>query len=512
MKNQVNEPNDSSFSDHLIKMAQRLLAETEVNHVLNVAMDEVIQISGAERGMIILFDTTGDILFETARNLEKQDINRPEFEISHTIINKVKKEQKPICLRNALQEPSLKDSASVSRLNILSVICLPLLHKSELFGVVYLDNRTVRGAFLPETFQFVERFTDFISVAAFSALERKQLVNHITALETELRNKYHFDAIIGNDLKIVDILKLVGQIAATDATVLIQGESGTGKELIARALHYNSQRKDNLFVPINCGALPENLLESELFGHVHGAFTGAIKDKVGLLEQADGGTLFLDEISEMSPVLQVKLLRVLQDGQYYRLGSTPTRQCDVRVISATNRELEIMVKQSSFREDLFYRLNVVDVKLPPLRKRRNDIILLIKHFLSTYGVKYNKKDLLLSLEAETLLLSYDFPGNVRELENIIHRAVVLAESQVIEVQQLPSNLQIQAANFSDKQKTSIFAMAKQQLIEKFERDYVIDCLKSTKGNITRAANVAGMDKKNLYSKMKKYSIKAITYK
>ncbi|NIT72171.1 sigma-54-dependent Fis family transcriptional regulator, partial [candidate division KSB1 bacterium] len=250
------------------------------------------------------------------------------------------------------------------------------------------------------------------------------------SLEIRLRNTHRFEAIVGHDPKIVEILKLVSQIANTEATVLIQGESGTGKELIARALHSNGRRKCQPFIPINCGALPENLLESELFGHVRGAFTGAIKNKRGWFACADGGTIFLDEVHEMSPGLQVKLLRVLQTGQYSPVGSTEISTCDMRVIAATTKNLTRMIREDQFRGELYYRLNVIDIKLPPLRDRKCDIALLIQHFLKFFHTKYGKENLRISRDAESLLLSYTYPGNVRELENIIERAVVLAEGRV----------------------------------------------------------------------------------
>ena len=212
--------------------------------------------------------------------------------------------------------------------------------------------------------------------------------NRIVSGEQELRNNYLFGSIIGHHPKIIEILKLISQVAATDATVLILGESGTGKELVARALFENSQKKDKSFIPINCGGLPENLLESELFGHQKGAFTGAQKDKMGWFERADGGTIFFDEVSEMTGHLQVKLLRILQTGEFSRVGSTEISYCNVRIIAATNKDLQILIKEGTFREDLYYRLNVIDINLPPLRKRRTDIPILIQHYLNLFGKKY----------------------------------------------------------------------------------------------------------------------------
>ena len=498
---------------NFFEIGKRLLAESKLDKLLTVAMHLAIEMSGAERGMIILFDANGKILFETARHLQKEDIDHPEFEISRTIIDKVKKEKTSLCLRNALSDPLYRKSKSVARLKILSVICVPLKHESSVFGVLYLDNRTVRGAFEPETCTFfVDQFADFISLAAHQALEQKRLRNHVLELEQALREKYRFEAIIGHDLKMVEILKLTARVADSDATVLIQGESGTGKELIARALHYNSRRKDHRFVAINCAALPENLLESELFGHVRGSFTGAIKDKAGWFETANGGTIFLDEVSEMPPHLQVKLLRVLQNGEYSRVGSTEINLTDVRIIAAASRDLQKLVQQEKFREEFYYRLNVIEICLPPLRDRKGDIPILAQHFLKKFGAKYSKENLRLSREAESMLLNHSFPGNVRELENILQRAVVLAETEVIESHHLPPNLSDSIKAAAMKKPLAPFKAAKQRAVEAFESDYIIACLKASKGNISHAAQAAGIDLKNFYDKMRKYGIDPLAFK
>jgi transcriptional regulator with PAS, ATPase and Fis domain len=332
------------------------------------------------------------------------------------------------------------------------------------------------------------------------------------SVEAKLLSQYHFESIVGHHPKIVEILQLVAQVADTDATVLIQGESGTGKELIARALHENSRRRNKPFVPINCAAIPEHLLESELFGHVRGAFTDATKDGVGWFERADGGTIFLDEVNDMSPALQIGLLRILQTGEYARIGSTKLRYCDVRVIAATSRDLRTLVKEGTFREEVFYRLNIIDIWLPPLRDRKCDIPLLAQHFLNTYGTHYGKPHVRLSEEAETLLLAYDFPGNVRELENMMQRAVILADDSVIAPCHLPADVFRRNTVIESKTHYSTFQAAKERAVERFEREYIVDCLRTTQGNISRAAKSAGIHVTNLHAKMKKYRITAYSFK
>ncbi len=496
----------------LIKIGKQLLAESDVDKILPFAMDRAIEISGAERGMIILCNENDEFLFATARNSNKTDITNPKSEISYTIIHTVIKKGESICLTNAFDNPMFRNSNSVSRLKILAVICVPLVHNEKIFGTIYLDNRSVTGAFSSEIYSFVKTYTDFITLAAYQAHKQKRLDNKINTLEVELRGNYCFESIIGHHPKMVEILKLVAQIADTNATVIIQGESGTGKELIARALHYNSIHKNKPFVPINCAALPENLLESELFGHVRGAFTGAVNNKIGWFERAEGGTIFLDEVGEMTPALQVKLLRVLQTGEYSRVGSTEICHCNVRLIAATNKNLLQLVKQGKFREEVYYRLNVIDICLPPLRERKCDIPLLIQHFVKKYCNSEKITDRCLSPETETLLLAHDYPGNIRELENIIQRTIVLAEDKYIEPRHLPACVRLENSGINDKTRLSCFRIAKQQVVATFERKYIADCLQAAKGNISCAAKTAGINVKNFYEKMKKYGINPHQFK
>ena len=318
--------------------------------------------------------------------------------------------------------------------------------------------------------------------------------------------------LVGVSQSIRKVVERIERAAAINANVLIHGESGTGKELVARALHYNSSRKDKPFVPVNCGAIPEHLLESELFGHVRGAFTGAIKDKVGWFESANGGTIFLDEINDMSSALQIRLLRVLQTGEYSRVGSTKICHCGVRVVSASSKNLQRLIKTGDFREEVYYRLNVVDIELPPLRDRMEDIPLLSNFFLKEYAQKLGKNILAVSENVKSILSNYNFPGNVRELENIIHRALVLVEGDTIQIKHLPNSLQQGTTESDFPKELPNFQIAKQQAVENFERGFIIRCLKQTNGNITQAAKLCGMHVKNFFEKVKKSGIKPEFYK
>ena len=498
--------------EKLVKLSRRLLAESDVDKVLALAMDHLIELTGAERGIIILFDLKGNELFQTARNLNKKDIEHPKFEISHSIINQVKKTGKPKCFRNAHESKLLTKSKSIARFKILSVICLPLLIKGKMAGVIYLDNRTVEGIFEPAICDFAVEFADFISLAAFNALTLKQMHNTVDAFERDLRERYDFDGIICHHSHMVKILRIVSKVANSDATVLILGESGTGKELIARSLHYNSFRKDKPFVAINCGALAENLIESELFGHVKGAFTSAFKDEIGWFGRAHGGTIFLDEVSDMSPALQAKLLRVLQTNEYSPVGSSHTYYSNVRILAATNTNLKKLVEQKKFRKDLFYRLNVIDITLPPLRERKSDIPLLVDHFLGIYGKKNSKKDLQFSQKALGILMQYDFPGNVRELENIIERVTALAESNIIDSDLLPIKHSQQPHQSVYSAQNETLTEIKRKAAWKAEQEFLTECLRVSFGHITNAAKIAGIDVSDFHKAMKKHNIVASDYK
>jgi Nif-specific regulatory protein len=506
--------------ERLLELGKTVLAERDLDRMLTAAIDGVIELCGAERGMILLFDpedSGGAVVVETARNLAREDIERPEFEVSRTVLERVRTTGEPFWHPNVLDDPSLGDRASVLRLLILSVICQPIRDGGQLLGVVYLDNRSALGVFSEETADLVASFSGFISLAARNALERRRLQQRIGALSDELRGRYDFGAIIGQDPKILAVLKLVSQVADSDATILIGGESGTGKELVARALHFNSRRRAKPFVPVNCGALPENLLESELFGHVRGAFTGAVRDNPGWFERAEGGTLLLDEVGELTPSLQVKLLRVLENGEYSRVGSTQIQRADVRIVAASNRDLNVLVREGKVRQDFLYRLNVVEVRLPSLRERRSDLPLLIRHFLGSLGGRRGetsdsgKARKRLAPEAEALLLAYDWPGNIRELQNVIQRALLLAEGPVIEERHLPDGLRelrplLPPLEGEAGPAASGFREAKQRVVERFERDYIGRCLREARGNISQAAKAAGIDYKNFYIKMQQLGI------
>jgi len=324
----------------------------------------------------------------------------------------------------------------------------------------------------------------------------------IEELRKELRQQYTFQDIVSKNHTIQEIFQILPDIAESDSTVLIQGPSGSGKELFAKAIHNLSLRMDKPFVKVNCGALPDNLLESELFGYVKGAFTDAKKDKPGRFALADGGTIFLDEIGDMSPVLQVKLLRVLQDREYEPLGGTSTVRVDVRIVAATNKELVALARSGKFRDDLYYRLNVVKLDLPPLSRRREDIPLLVEHFVEKFNLKMGKNISGVSHEAMSLLMRYDFPGNIRELENIIEHAFVMCKGDVIELRHFPLELIERSKEAFLEEKEA------NRPLQRSEAESIRKALEKNRGNRLRTARELGIDRSTLWRKIKKYGIVA----
>ncbi len=333
------------------------------------------------------------------------------------------------------------------------------------------------------------------------AMERKELLTEVEHLQNELKEKYSFENIVGKSNKMLDVLSMVTKVSQTDSTVLIQGESGTGKELIAKAIHLHSRRKNRAFVTINCGALPENLQESELFGHVRGAFTGAIRDKNGLFQEANGGTLFLDEIGETALSTQVKVLRFLQDGEIRKVGDNESVFVNVRLLAATNKNLKKSIEESTFREDLYYRLNVIPIHLPSLRQKRDDIPLLVNHFLNKYIEKAKKKVTSISPEAMKILTGYDWPGNVRELENIIERAVILTNKNVIMPNDLPESIQESQNRTPDTEE-----ILEGKTLEELEKHYILKTLEKHSWNQKKVSEVLNVSTTTLWRKLKTYGI------
>ena len=355
---------------------------------------------------------------------------------------------------------------------------------------------------------------DEVSIVVKKAIEKKSLMLENIYLRQELQEKYGFHNIVGKSKKMQEIYRIIAKVAMTDSTVLITGQSGTGKELIARAIHFNSPRREKQFVPVDCAVLSENLLESELFGHVRGSFTGAVTTKPGLFEVADGGTVFLDEVGNISLSIQAKLLRVLQEREFTPVGGTKAKKVDIRLIAATNKDLEKMIKEELFREDLYYRLNIVPLYLPALKERQEDIPLLAVHFLKKYAEEMGKAIKGFTPEAMERLMRYPWPGNVRELENVVERTVVMIDDEMIRVehlilpgQQEKEILENQIPMTSGELK-EIKKQVREKAVEEIERAFILSALERHQWNVTRAAEEVGMLRPNFQALMRKYNLRA----
>ena len=394
----------------------------------------------------------------------------------------------------------------------LEVLKYLVEHSIDTIGIIltgYATIRTAVEAMKAGAFDYLAKPVKMEEVIMVinRALEFRDIKRENVALKNQLKKKYKFENFIGDSPGMHKVFRVIEKVADTDSTVLILGESGTGKELVAKAIHYNSMRRDKPLIPVNCGAIPEDLLESELFGHEKGAFTNAIRTRIGRFEMSNGGTIFLDEIAEMSPHLQVKLLRILQEQEFERLGGTKTIKCDIRVIAATNKDLDKLVLENEFREDLYYRLRVIPVEIPPLRERRSDIPLLIRHFVDLMVKTRGKEIKGVSKDVIKAFMNYDWPGNVRELENIIERMVILTDANELTIQDLPDKvLQKQRAEEVGPSMIPDDGFSLNNAINEYERLLIIRALEKADWVKNRAAKLLNMNRTTLVEKIKKQGI------
>jgi transcriptional regulator with GAF, ATPase, and Fis domain len=457
------------------------------DEMLDEIMNAALKTLEAERGFIALVDeNTGELACELVRSETGSDLSE-KLEVSRTIIHKVLNEGVSIMTVNAQEDIQFEKAKSIREYNIRSAICAPLLYREGILGVVYLDNRGSTGTFSQDDQMFLIALCHQAGVALGNARLHRRVVQENVWLENTLKPKFQ---ILGESEKMKRVFDTIKKVAPTDITVLVHGETGTGKELVAKAIHTLSQRREFAFVPVNCAAIPKELIESELFGHEKGAFTGATSAREGKFQSAHCGTIFLDEIGDMSLDLQAKVLRILEDRELQRVGGSKSIPVDVRIIAATNKDLAKAVEAGIFREDLFYRLNVVAVKLPPLKERKKDIILLAEYFIAGRVKKISSK-------AKRLMESYDWPGNVRELRNCVDRAVVLGDGKVIQPEDLPYTFR----------KGGQVIPAPLETLDHMEEDHIVRVLRYTNWNKSDAARILGITRQTLDNKIKKYKIK-----
>jgi transcriptional regulator with GAF, ATPase, and Fis domain len=536
-------PRSSQDLVTFLQIARALNEELDLTRLLTQIVDAAIHLCGAERGFLIL-GKSGEHSVEVARNFAQEEVLSPEFKISRTIANRVMATGVPELTTNAQEDDRFRDLQSVADLRLRSVLCIPIRVQNEIGGVLYVDNRLQQQVFQERekalmlsladhagtailTARSVEQLrgkqvelqqaldrVDQLNAALKGQLQEKtselsQIREEISAQSLGLRSKYDYKQIVGQGRAMRSVFALLDKYIEADDPVLITGDSGTGKELVARAIHAHSRRKDHPFVSENCAALPEALLESELFGYVRGAFTGATANKKGLLESATGGMLFLDEIGDMPFDLQKKLLRVLQEGEVRPLGSRETVKVDVRLICATNRNLEQMVRDSEFREDLYYRLAVLPVHLPPLRDRKEDIPPLVKRFLGDLQRETQTK-VRISPDAMERIVAYGWPGNVRELQNEIRRAAILCDGIILEShlsqhvregRRGPGTPYADDGTVPSERGTTLPDMVRDLEIREIQKAF-----DRAQANKSRAAELLGLSRFALQRKLEKYAL------
>ena len=493
----------------LYEISRILDRSIDLRDVMNPVLRAMARHMGMLRGTITLLDReTGEISIEAAYGLSERQKRRGRYRLGEGVTGKVIQTGRPAVVPRVSEEPLFLNRTGARRLSKreISFICVPIKVRDEVIGALSADRMFEEEVSLDEDVRILSIIASMIAQAVSlrrAALEeRNRLMQENIRLKQALQDRFHPANIVGNSRAMQEVYELIKIVSQTDTTVLIRGESGTGKELVAQAIHYNSRRADGPLVKVNCAALPESVIESELFGHEKGAFTGAHTTRKGRFELASGGTIFLDEIGDLSPATQIRLLRVLQEREFERVGGTETIKVDVRVIAATNADLEARVSRGLFRKDLYFRLNVVPIHLPPLRERREDIPLLVYTFIRRFAER-NRKDVQeITPEALQRLMAYHWPGNVRELENCIERMVVVANKRVLDVGDIPPEILPEATG-----PTANFPVG--LTMKQIEEQAIRQTLAATGGNRKEAARILGIGLRTLHRKIEQYGISRI---
>jgi len=481
----------------LIEASTAINSSLDLQATLQAIVRSAASVMNAEASSVLLLDNRRNkLVFLASVGGGGEGLLGEEFDADLGIAGQVAASGQPVLVGDVHNHASWFDGIDDrSDFATRGMVAAPLIHQDEIIGVVEVLNPTGREKFVEQDLELIQIFANLAASGAVNAQRHERLKRENRGLLETLQAR---DQIIGQSQALREVMDLCHRVAKSNATVLLLGETGTGKELNAKAIHNASPRADKPWVAINCAALPETLLESELFGHEAGAFTGAVGRKLGRFEVADGGTLFLDEIGDLSPAIQIKLLRVLQEREFVRVGGTKTVACDVRIIAATNRDLQQAIKEGAFREDLYYRLNVFPIRLPPLRERREDIPLLVNHFVERASVELNMPQPTVSDEATALLASYHWPGNIRELQNVIERAVLMADGKAIDATHLPREVVGESAG-------PVVAKGDGSLWG-YEKAMIVKVLQENNWNQSKAARALGISRDNLRYRIKKFKI------
>ena len=490
----------------LLEISQRLSGSLNLKSSLQRLLEILAKRQGTIRGFVTLLSEEGELIVEAADGVD-ESAQGTRYRIGEGITGRVVASHKPIVVPRVSREPAfLQRAAKRPELTReeLSFVCVPILIDRKAAGALGIDLPFKADRDFDGTVKFFGVVASMVAQALTLQrsieAERRRLLAENTHLRQELRERYDFNNIIGTSGPVREMYEQVAQVAKANTTVLIRGESGTGKELIAHAIHYNSLRARKPFIKVSCAALPEGLIESELFGYEKGAFTGAQQRKKGRFELAEGGTLFLDEIGDINLATQVKLLRVLQERELERLGGAETVKVNVRIIAATNQDLERVMTEGKFREDLYYRLDVFTIFVPPLRDRKADMLLLADHFVEKFSREHGKIVKRITTPAIDMLMAHHWPGNVRELENVLERAVVVCDGQVIHAHHLPPSLQTAESS------GTLPGLTLDAAVGAYEKDLMQDTLKTTRGNRAKAARLLGTTERVFNYKVRKYGI------
>ena len=490
----------------LMEINQALSATLNLRAALQRALELLERHAGALRGVVTLLHPESGQLNTTASVGLTPEGRRARYQLGEGVTGQVVESGKPVVVPQASREPAFLNRAARKDLGRreITFVCVPIVSHHKAVGALSIDLPFKKDRDYDGDLSFLgvvaSMILQAIKVSHLVDAERQRLVDENIHLREELKEKYDLSHIVGTSGPMRQVYEQIARVARSTTTVLIRGESGTGKELIAHAIHYNSPRANKPFIKVSCAALPDSLIESELFGYEKGAFTGAQARKKGRFELAEGGTLFLDEIGDLNLSTQVKLLRVLQEREFERLGGTEPVKANVRLITASNKALEKAIAAGSFREDLHYRLNVFTIFIPPLRERKPDVMLLADHFLEKYSIEHSQQIKRISTPAIDMLMSYHWPGNVRELQNTIERAVLVCDGNVVHGHHLPPTLQTAEAS------GTVMSLSLTETVEAYEKDLILDALKTTRGNRVKAAKLLHSTERIITYKVKKYGI------
>lgn len=472
------------------RFSLQLLRTQDLGELLEDMLDSVIELSGADRGFLVLMEGE-EFSVHVARNVDAESLSGDGKYLSDSVVQRVIDTCEPLIISDARSDDEFRDARSVIDLQLCSVLCVPLLNRGQLLGVVYVGNDRISDLFDEVHLELLEIFASQLALLIANAILVNDIREDNRQLQAQLRER-RFGSLIGASSAMEPVFHTVERVAPTTITVLITGETGTGKELVAREVHRHSTRASGPFVTLNCGAIPENLLESELFGHEKGAFTGATAQRDGRFHMAHKGTIFLDEIGEMPLQLQVKLLRVLQERKITRVGSNRSQAVDIRIVAATNRNLEQRIADGEFREDLYFRLNVVEISIPPLRDRGEDIILIARFLIEQICDELNLSTKRLSAGAIRAMRKYAWPGNVRQLQNRLKKALVLATG---------SSLTAPDLDLEDEKLPDLMPLSDAK--EEFAMEYILKALEQNGGNRTQTARDLGVDPRTIFRYLKK---------